>query len=421
MQSAEMLRIVPFHVNKLRTSLPKRTGTCLPVSPAMCRSRQIRTSPTNRSFPQKVWDTAWGVGESAVDTTVDSVGTLGDSPVHDAAVDPFGFNRGQRAQPSPEHSPAEIAAAAANIVSLIPIVGTGGRVGGAAVQEAVEAVLRRGGTAADAEAAAPSDPTIPVGDRPASTPVGGRGDREINVKPGTNRPGIVNGREYTGHAFDRMQERGILPSLVEQAIREGLATPSRGNTTSCDHLIWQFIGKVKNMTDQSIYRLEAEQVNRDYCDGKISLHALVEIFERYVRERESERASDSETLRGAWGQIEIMNAINQDDPSNSSKNESEDSQADGSDVFAFEGGHPFALITDHDYLAYRIPVEHDHILMIPGKTDYLYSSAGVRMPAWRVTLSSEQKKLLSVFESARDVVSDELDVMEQSDRHGNAA
>ncbi|AUS29886.1 hypothetical protein C1M55_01345 [Rhodococcus qingshengii] len=79
---------------------------------------------------------------------------------------------------------------------------------------------------------------------------------------------------------------------------------------------------MKNMTDQSIYRLEAEQVNRDYCDGKISLHALVEIFERYVRERESERASDSETLRGAWGQIEIMNAINQDDPSNSSKNES---------------------------------------------------------------------------------------------------
>ena len=53
------------------------------------------------------------------------------------------------------------------------------------------------------------------------------------------------------------------------------------------------------------------------------MHALVEIFERYVRERESERASDSETLRGAWGQIEIMNAINQDDPSNSSKNESE--------------------------------------------------------------------------------------------------
>ncbi|KSU76251.1 hypothetical protein AS032_15775 [Rhodococcus qingshengii] len=79
---------------------------------------------------------------------------------------------------------------------------------------------------------------------------------------------------------------------------------------------------MKNMTDESIYRLEAEQVNRDYCDGKISLHALVEIFERYVRERESERASDSETLRGAWGQIEIMNAINQDDPSNSSKNES---------------------------------------------------------------------------------------------------
>ncbi|OCC21237.1 hypothetical protein AS590_16700 [Prescottella equi] len=35
--------------------------------------------PDDRSFPQKVWDTAWGVGESAVDTTVDSVGTLGDA------------------------------------------------------------------------------------------------------------------------------------------------------------------------------------------------------------------------------------------------------------------------------------------------------------------------------------------------------
>ncbi|CAJ0557263.1 unnamed protein product, partial [Mesorhabditis spiculigera] len=57
-------------------------------------------APDDRSFPQKY-------------------GTP--LPVHDAAVDPFGFNRGQRAQPSPEHSPAEIAAAAANIVSLIPI------------------------------------------------------------------------------------------------------------------------------------------------------------------------------------------------------------------------------------------------------------------------------------------------------------
>ncbi|QEX10701.1 hypothetical protein F6X56_13735 [Rhodococcus erythropolis] len=116
-------------------------------------------APDDRSFPQKVWDGAWGIGESVVNTTVDSVSTLGDAwrnflvvPVHDAAVDPFGFNRGQRAQPSPEHSPVEIAIAAANIVSLIPIVGTGGRVGGAAVREAVEGALQRGGNAAEAEA-----------------------------------------------------------------------------------------------------------------------------------------------------------------------------------------------------------------------------------------------------------------------------
>lgn len=54
--------------------------------------------------------------------------------------------------------------------------------------------------------------------------------RELDVKPGTNPPGVVNGREYTGHAFDRMQRRGNLPSLVEQAIRNGVATPSSDAT-----------------------------------------------------------------------------------------------------------------------------------------------------------------------------------------------
>ncbi|MEU4058434.1 hypothetical protein [Rhodococcus qingshengii] len=186
-------------------------------------------SMTPRTTPQKppttgLWDSAWGFGESVVDTAVESVETLGDAwrnflvvPVNDAAVDPFGLHPGLRAEPSPEHSPAEITLAATNILALIPGVGAGGRAGVTAVREAVEAVLRRGGTPAEAEAA---------GRRVvASMPVGRRG-RELGVKPGTNPPGIVNGREYTGHAFDRMQERGILPSLVEQAIRNGVATPS---------------------------------------------------------------------------------------------------------------------------------------------------------------------------------------------------
>ena len=94
---------------------------------------------------------------------------------------------------------------------------------------------------------------------------------------------------------------------------------------------------------------------------------------------------------------------------------------DGSDGYAFEGAHPFALITDHGYGADRIPVEDDHILMTPGNTDYLYNSSGVRIPGWRIAFSMAQSGMHAVFVSARDIVSAELDGKEQSDRQGSAA
>ncbi len=65
-----------------------------------------------------------------------------------------------------------------------------------------------------------------------SIPIGHTGQTELNVVS-MNPPGWVNGRYYSGHAFDRMQGRGIMPSVVEDAIQHGLAAPSRGgrNTT----------------------------------------------------------------------------------------------------------------------------------------------------------------------------------------------
>ncbi|MGB2719450.1 MAG: hypothetical protein WBC54_06835, partial [Rhodococcus sp. (in: high G+C Gram-positive bacteria)] len=94
---------------------------------------------------------------------------------------------------------------------------------------------------------------------------------------------------------------------------------------------------------------------------------------------------------------------------------------DGSGICGFEGGYAFALFIDHGYVAYRIPVEDDHTLMTPGKTDYLYDNAGVRMPAWRITLSLAERPMLAAFDAGRDTVSAELDAMEQSDRQGSAA
>ncbi len=36
---------------------------------------------------------------------------------------------------------------------------------------------------------------------------------------------IINGRKYFGHALDQMQNRGIPPSVVENAIKTGNKTP----------------------------------------------------------------------------------------------------------------------------------------------------------------------------------------------------
>ena len=62
------------------------------------------------------------------------------------------------------------------------------------------------------------------------TPVGHRG-KPINVIPGTNKPTTISGRKYTGQALDRMQERGLTPTVIEDTISRGTPTPSRGGTT----------------------------------------------------------------------------------------------------------------------------------------------------------------------------------------------
>ncbi len=51
----------------------------------------------------------------------------------------------------------------------------------------------------------------------AAAPIGRRGN-PIEIAPGTNPSAIIGGRQFTGHALDRMQGRGIMPSVVEDAI-----------------------------------------------------------------------------------------------------------------------------------------------------------------------------------------------------------
>ena len=49
--------------------------------------------------------------------------------------------------------------------------------------------------------------------------------RNASYQKTRNEDGVVGGREYAGHAFDQMQNRGVMPSSVENAIKHGKYSP----------------------------------------------------------------------------------------------------------------------------------------------------------------------------------------------------
>ena len=61
-----------------------------------------------------------------------------------------------------------------------------------------------------------------------SSPMVGTRRSPMEVEPGNNQPATIGGREYSGHALDRMQGRGQTPSVIENTIETGERFP--GNT-----------------------------------------------------------------------------------------------------------------------------------------------------------------------------------------------
>ena len=51
-----------------------------------------------------------------------------------------------------------------------------------------------------------------------------------SYQPVRNAPGTVGNLDYSGHAFDQMQNRGIMPSVVENTINVGQQFPTRAGT-----------------------------------------------------------------------------------------------------------------------------------------------------------------------------------------------
>ncbi|MBX3457828.1 MAG: DUF4258 domain-containing protein [Candidatus Paracaedibacteraceae bacterium] len=66
-----------------------------------------------------------------------------------------------------------------------------------------------------------------VDGRAYSNTVMGHKGKEIHTVAGTNKPAIIKGRFYSGHALDRMQTRGLTSSVVEDIIKNG--NISQGN------------------------------------------------------------------------------------------------------------------------------------------------------------------------------------------------
>jgi hypothetical protein len=63
-----------------------------------------------------------------------------------------------------------------------------------------------------------------------STPTGMSGS-PMDIPRGTNVPATINGVDYSAHAIDQMQGRGVPPSAVKNTIENGVVYPTREGTT----------------------------------------------------------------------------------------------------------------------------------------------------------------------------------------------
>jgi filamentous hemagglutinin len=88
-------------------------------------------------------------------------------------------------------------------------------------------VFNDGGDNAQASNGGNSDASLPMGSKSNQF----NQPKNPTYQPTRNTPGTVEGTDYAGHAFDRMQDRGLTPSVIQNTIENGVPTPSRGGTT----------------------------------------------------------------------------------------------------------------------------------------------------------------------------------------------
>jgi hypothetical protein len=107
-------------------------------------------------------------------------------------------------------------------MALYALGGVGAELG--AVGGAGDGALIGGG---DASAAGPNGASLPLGSKRLQF----NQPESPWYQPIRNDPTTIGETDYSGHAIDRMQDRGVMPSVVQNTIDTGVATPSRMGTT----------------------------------------------------------------------------------------------------------------------------------------------------------------------------------------------
>ncbi len=158
-------------------------------------------------------------------------GKISDSPTGQFAL---GFAPGYDLYTAIRNPDASLLDYGVGILGIFPGLGKGAGLGIKAADNLAGAVAKGGGHAA----------------------TGFKGSKGFEFKNAPyqkvrNEPTTINGHEFSGHALDQMQNRGIMPSVVENTIRSGQTFSTRAGTTG----FYDSVNNVRVITNSETGRI----------------------------------------------------------------------------------------------------------------------------------------------------------------------
>jgi RHS repeat-associated protein len=148
-------------------------------------------------------------------------GYVGNDPL--GAVDPEGLNGHDISETPYERSQDWLHEQEHDLAS--PLVDTD--IDNDGKQDIINPFVLNGGAAAKLGSSVCSSGSLPMGNKRNQF----NQPKNPAYQPIRNQSANVNGLDYSGHALDRMQDRGLTPTVISNTIENGNSTPSRGGTT----------------------------------------------------------------------------------------------------------------------------------------------------------------------------------------------